>query len=62
MYDALGREDVTLVNEKLSAGRYQVDWDGSDYTSGVYFYRLEATPKDGQAGDFVDTRKMVLMK
>ena len=55
VYDALGREVATLVNEELKAGSHQVDWDGSGYTSGVYFYRLEA-------GEFVETRKMVIIK
>ena len=60
IYDALGREVTTLVNEQLSAGSYQVDWpaptgDGSNYTSGVYFYTL-------QAGDYKETKKMLLLK
>ena len=55
VYDALGREVATLVNEKLKAGSYQVDWDGSNYTSGVYFYKLTA-------GDFVEVKKMLLVK
>lgn len=55
IYDALGREVAVLVNEELKAGTYQVDWDGSNYTSGVYFYTL-------QAGDFVKTKKLVLIK
>ena len=55
VYDALGREVVTLVNEKLAPGTYEVDWNGSGYTSGVYFYRLEA-------GEYVEVKKMVLIK
>ena len=55
VYDALGREVTTLVNEELKAGSYQVDWDGSGYPSGVYFYRLEV-------GNFVETKKMLLIK
>ena len=55
IYDILGREIKTLVDENLSAGRYEVNWDGSGYTSGVYFYRLRAR-------DFVDVKKMVLVK
>jgi flagellar hook assembly protein FlgD len=38
IYNMLGKEVSTLVNEKLSAGSYGVEWDGSNYTSGVYFY------------------------
>ena len=55
VYDALGREIATLVNEELSAGSYQVDWSASDFPSGVYFYRLTA-------GEFIDTKKMTLLK
>jgi len=55
VYDALGREVATLVNEELKAGSYQVDWSDSNYPSGVYFYRL-------QAGDFIETKKMLLLK
>ena len=55
VYDVLGREIKTLVNEKLIAGRYEVSWDGSGYTSGVYIYKLVA-------GDFVNVKKMVLLK
>ena len=67
VYDMLGREVATLVNEKLSAGSYEVDWpaptgDASNYVSGVYFYRLEAMPDGRQAGDYVETKKMLLIK
>jgi photosystem II stability/assembly factor-like uncharacterized protein len=55
IYDILGREVKTLVNEKQSAGKYKVDFDGTNLPSGVYFYRLES-------GDFVSTKKMVLLK
>ena len=55
VYDILGREIKTLVNENVNAGRYEVSWDGSNYPSGVYFYRLEA-------GEFVETRRMVMIK
>lgn len=56
MYDELlGREVATLVNKKLSAGSYQVDWDASGFTSGVYFYCLETD-------EFVEAKKMLLIK
>ena len=55
VYDALGKEVATLVNEKLSAGSYEVDLDAGDFVSGVYFYRLEM-------GDYVETRKCLLIK
>ncbi|MFC2092543.1 T9SS type A sorting domain-containing protein [Bacteroidota bacterium] len=55
IYDALGRVVATLVNEKLNARSYEVSWDGSKYTSGVYYYQMEAD-------DFIETRKLVLIK
>ena len=55
VYDILGREIQTLVNEKLDVGSYEVDLDATGYTSGVYFYKLETD-------EFVDVKKMVLMK
>jgi hypothetical protein len=55
IYDALGREIETLVNEKLSAGTYEVEWSAEKYTSGIYFYRLTT---DG----YSVTKKMVLIK
>lgn len=55
IFDALGREVAKLVNEKQNAGTYQVNWDASEYPSGAYFYKLEAS-------NFVDTKKMVVIK
>jgi hypothetical protein len=55
VFDILGREVASLVNEKQSAGVYEVNWDASVYPSGVYFYRLVT---DG----FTDTKKMILLK
>lgn len=55
VYDLLGREVASLVNSQLTAGNYNIQWDASAYPSGVYFYRLTA-------GDFTDTKKMVLIK
>ncbi len=55
VYDALGRKVATLVNEEKPAGEYEVQFDGSGLTSGIYFYQLKA-------GDYVQTKKFVLMK
>ena len=55
IYNALGKEVTTLVNEKLNTGSYQVDWNALDYPSGVYFYKLVAN-------DYVNVKKMVLVK
>ena len=51
----LGREVATLVKEQKAPGSYQVNFDTSALTSGIYFYRL-------QAGHFTETKKMLLMK
>jgi hypothetical protein len=55
VYDILGNEVKTLVNENKPAGTYSVEFNGSDLSSGVYFYKLEA-------GDFSETKRMVLLK
>jgi hypothetical protein len=55
VYDLNGRVVSYLVNEKLNAGEYKINFDGSALTSGIYFYKLTA-------GEFSDTRKMVLVK
>ena len=55
VYNSLGKEVSVLVNEKLNAGSYEVDWDGSGYPSGVYFYKLTTN-------EFSDVKKMILIK
>jgi Arylsulfotransferase (ASST)/Secretion system C-terminal sorting domain len=55
VYDMLGREVESLVNEKLSAGSYKSNWNAMNYPSGVYFCRI-------QAGDYVKNIKMILLK
>ena len=55
VFDVLGNEVSTLVNEKQTPGSYTVTFDGSNFPSGVYFYKLEA-------GDFAETKRMVLLK
>ncbi len=55
IYDILGREVAVLVNEQVKPGSYEVEFDGSNYPSGVYFYRLTA-------GEYTETKKMILIK
>ena len=55
IYDVLGRLVTTLVNEAKPAGTYQLQFNAANLTSGVYFYRIEA-------GNFAQTKKMILMK
>jgi photosystem II stability/assembly factor-like uncharacterized protein len=55
VYDVLGNEVSTLINEHLKPGIYEVEFNGDNYASGVYYYQLVA-------GDFIETRKMILVK
>jgi len=63
IYDVLGRLVSTLLDEQKNAGLYTVDWNSTGVASGVYFYQLSAHPLAGtQTGDFVETRKMILVR
>ena len=55
IYDITGREIQTLVNEYLKPGSYEVTFEGSNLSSGVYFYKLTA-------GNYIETKKMILLK
>jgi hypothetical protein len=55
VYDAIGSEAATLVNQQQEAGSYNITFDGSKLNSGVYFYTL-------RAGDFSATKKLSLVK
>ena len=63
IYNLLGQEVAKLVNRVQRAGVYSVRWNASNVSSGVYFYRLQSRQiNGGQADDFVQTRKMLLLK
>jgi hypothetical protein len=55
VYDILGREVATLVNEEKPAGSYEVQFNSSGMTSGIYFYQINA-------GDYSETKKMIFLK
>ncbi|MGB5530719.1 MAG: T9SS type A sorting domain-containing protein, partial [Ignavibacteriaceae bacterium] len=55
VYDVLGNEIATLVNEEKPVGSYEVEFDANKLSSGIYFYQL-------QTESFVQTRKMLLLK
>lgn len=55
VYDILGKEIAMLINSEKSIGNYELEFNGSSLSSGIYFYRM-------QAGDFVDTKKLILLK
>jgi hypothetical protein len=62
IFDVLGNEITTLVDDYKPAGKYEVEFDASSLPSGVYFYQLKATPNGGQAGGYLETKKMILLK
>jgi hypothetical protein len=55
VYDSLGKEVKTLVNEEKPAGTYEVNFSSKNLPSGTYFYKIKA-------GEFVQTKKMVLLR
>jgi predicted secreted protein len=55
VYDLAGQEIAILINETKTAGIHQITFDGSNLASGIYLYHL-------QAGQFVETKKMILLK
>jgi len=55
VYDILGKEISVLVNEELNTGTFEVNWDASNFPSGVYFYKIETE-------DYSESKKMVLVK
>jgi hypothetical protein len=62
IYNILGEEVVTLFSDRLTAGSYNYQWDASNMASGVYLYRLFVESLTGEAGDYVETKKMILMR
>lgn len=61
VFDITGKTLAVLVNSKLNTGSYSYDWDASQYTSGVYLYKIEFIGSNNDAG-FTQTKKMVLIK
>jgi hypothetical protein len=55
VFDVLGNEVATLVNEEKPVGTYELTWNAANLSSGIYFYQLKA-------GEFVSTKKMILLK
>jgi hypothetical protein len=55
VYDILGNEITTLLNEELPAGEHAVEFNGLGLSSGIYFYQL-------RAGSLLETKKMILLK
>jgi hypothetical protein len=55
IYDILGREITTLINQEIYAGNYEIEFDGANLASGIYFYRMQAL-------NFASTKKLILIK
>jgi hypothetical protein len=68
VYDILGNEIATLVDEYKPAGKYEVEFnshsgEGRNLTSGVYFYQLQAVDPESSSGQaYIETKKMILLK
>ena len=55
VYDVVGKEVATLVNQKFAPGSYEVEFDGNNFSSGIYFYKLIAN-------DLKEVKRMMLLK
>ena len=62
IYNILGKEIATLVNETINAGVYETQWKAGDYPGGVYFYRIEVHSDRITTGYITDVKKMLLIK
>ena len=65
VYDILGKEVATLVNEEKPAGSYTVQVNGENLSSGIYFYKLSVSAlpsQDRQTGNYISVKKMILIK
>ena len=62
VYNVFGKEIVTLVNEIKSAGEHSIDFNGTNLSSGVYFYHITVHSDKIDATEFVDVKKMLLLK
>ena len=55
VFNSIGQEVAVILNQELSPGTYKADWNAADYPSGVYYYKITA-------GDYTETKKMILIK
>lgn len=62
VYDILGNEIMNLIEEEKTAGRYEVNFNASNFASGVYIYRLEIYSDNLKTADFISSRRMLLLK
>ena len=62
IYNLLGEKVAGLVYSFQMPGKYEVEWNAENFSGGIYFYSITATPIGGQAGNFSQTKKMVLLR
>jgi uncharacterized lipoprotein YddW (UPF0748 family) len=62
IYDVLGKEISTIINNDFAAGYYDVNFDASALSSGIYFYQINVQSAEAIDGNFVETKKMLLLK
>jgi len=62
VYDVLGNEIATLFNEEKPAGIYEIEFDGSNLSSGIYFYKLQVSTTYDEAESFISVKKMMILK
>ncbi|HEX9974950.1 MAG TPA: malectin domain-containing carbohydrate-binding protein, partial [bacterium] len=67
VYNLLGQKQQTLVSQEMTAGFHSINWDGRDLngapvTSGLFIYKIQVAPKDGNSTSFQQVRKMLLLK
>ena len=62
IYSITGQKITELVSERQQAGIYKIAWDAGELVSGVYFYQLVANDSKGTGKNFVETKKLILLK
>ena len=62
VFDVIGNEIATLVNEEKEAGYHSIDFNVSDLPSGIYFYQFNAGPSSSSGQVFIETKKMLLLR
>ncbi|MDO9548247.1 MAG: T9SS type A sorting domain-containing protein, partial [Candidatus Marinimicrobia bacterium] len=63
IFNMVGQKIEDLINEQQDAGHYEIEWNATGYSSGIYFYRLQVNdPADGGAKDFTAVRRCIFVK
>jgi len=62
IYDIIGSEVTSLLNQEKEAGWYELEFNADEYSSGIYIYRMQVHTAGGETGNFISTKKMLLIK